>query len=116
MVVDFEIVENEVGDVKIIKVIGELDALVSPKFKEKLSKAVETGSKKIIIDFENLIHINSLAMGILRSQLKVLEKKGGEIKIVQLNDHIKEIFEMIGLDEIIDIYETEEDAIEAFKK
>ena len=35
MVENFDIIEKNVGDIKVIKVIGELDALVAPKLKER---------------------------------------------------------------------------------
>lgn len=116
MTVDFEIIEKNIGDIKVLKIIGELDALVAPKLKDKISKYVETDKTKFIIDFEDLVHINSLAMGILRGKLKIVKENGGDIKLIKLNDHIKTIFEMIGLDEIFEIYETEEEAIASFNQ
>lgn len=115
MVVNFDITEKNVGDIKVIKVSGELDALVAPKLKERITKLVEMDVTKFIIDFEDLVHINSLAMGILRGKLKVVKDIGGDIKLIKLNENIKTIFEMIGLDEIFEIYETEEEAVESFK-
>jgi anti-sigma B factor antagonist len=112
---EFDIIEKNLGKIKILKVIGELDALVAPKLKEKITKTEEDDCKNFIIDFEQLEHINSLAMGILRGKLKAVKEVGGNIKLIKLNDHIKSIFEMIGLDEIFEIYETEEEAIESFK-
>ena len=110
----FEIIEKNTKDIKILKVVGELDALVAPKLKEKITKLTEEDTKKFIIDFEELEHINSLAMGILRGKLKTVKENGGNIKLIKLNDHIKGIFEMIGLDEIFEIYESEEEAVESF--
>lgn len=112
----FDIIEKRNGDVVIIKITGELDALVAPKLKDKITKEMENGSKYFVIDFEELVHINSLAMGILRGKLKLVKDMGGDIKLVKLNDHIKEIFEMIGLDEIFEIYENENDAVESYNK
>lgn len=112
----FDIIEKRNGDVVIIKIAGELDALVAPKLKDKITKEMENGSKYFVIDFEELVHINSLAMGILRGKLKLVKDMGGDIKLVKLNDHIKEIFEMIGLDEIFEIYENENDAVESYNK
>ena len=114
MMVDFEIVEKNLNDIKVIKIIGELDALVAPKLKERISKLVEADTVKFIIDFEDLVHINSLAMGILRGKLKIVKNAGGDIKLIKLNDHIKTIFEMVGLDELFEIYETEEEAVSKF--
>ena len=112
----FDIIEKRNGDVVIIKIEGELDALVAPKLKDKITKEMENGSKYFVIDFENLVHINSLAMGILRGKLKLVKDMGGDIKLVKLNDHIKEIFEMIGLDEIFEIYESESEAVNSYYK
>lgn len=115
MVNNFEILETNVGEIKVLKVVGELDALVAPKLKERITKLVEGDSTKFIIDFEEVTHINSLAMGILRGKLKVVKEMGGDIKLIKLNEHIKTIFEMIGLDEIFEIYETEDEAVANFK-
>lgn len=114
MVTNFEIVEKNLGDVKVIKVVGELDALVAPKLKERLIKLIESDTTKFIIDFEELVHINSLAMGILRGKLRSVKEIGGDIKLIKLNDHIKTIFEMVGLDEVFEIYETEDEAASHF--
>jgi anti-sigma B factor antagonist len=115
MVNNFEILEKNLGEIKELKVVGELDALVAPKLKERITKLVEGDSTKFIIDFEEVTHINSLAMGILRGKLKVVKEMGGDIKLIKLNEHIKTIFEMIGLDEIFEIYETEDEAAANFK-
>ncbi len=115
MINNFEILEKNLGEIKELKVVGELDALVAPKLKERITKLVEGDSTKFIIDFEEVTHINSLAMGILRGKLKVVKEMGGDIKLIKLNEHIKTIFEMIGLDEIFEIYETEDEAVANFK-
>lgn len=69
----------------------------------------------MILDCENLVHINSLAMGILRGKLQSVKEIGGDIKIIRLNNHIQTIFDMIGLDEIFEIYATEEEAVVSFR-
>ncbi len=113
---NFDIIEEKIGEVRVIKVVGELDALVAPKLKDKITKEMENGCKNFVIDFEELSHINSLAMGILRGKLKSVKDIGGDIKFVKLNEHIKEIFEMIGLDEIFEIYEDRQEAIDSYNK
>lgn len=113
---NFDIIEKRIGDVMVLKVEGELDALVAPRLKDKITKEMENGTKYFVIDFENLVHINSLAMGILRGKLKLVKDVNGDIKLVKLNEHIKGIFEMIGLDEIFEIYESEQEAIDSYNK
>ncbi|MGL5123465.1 MAG: STAS domain-containing protein [Fusobacteriaceae bacterium] len=115
MTTDFEIIEKNLNNIKVIKIIGELDAFVAPKLKDRIGKLVESDTINFIIDFEELVHINSLAMGILRGKLRIVKEAGGDIKLIKLNNHIKTIFEMIGLDEIFEIFETEEEALKSFK-
>jgi anti-sigma B factor antagonist len=111
---NFEISEKEVNGIVVVKVVGELDALVAPKLKERLNKLIENEKNNFIIDFSELVHINSLAMGILRGKLREAREIGGDIKLINLNDHIKTIFEMVGLDEIFEIYSSEQEALEKF--
>jgi len=112
---NFEILERVKDDVQIIEINGELDAFVAPKLKETFNRLIEKDITKYIVDFKGLIHINSLAMGILRGKLQVVREMGGDIKITNLNKHIQTIFETIGLDEIFEIYKNEEEALKSFK-
>lgn len=116
MITNFEIVEKDVDDIKVLEISGELDALVAPQLKEKLSKLISNDTTKFVINMNGVIHINSLAMGILRGKLRSVHELGGDMKLAGVNPHIMEIFEMIGLDELFDIYEKEEDAIASYKK
>ncbi|MCK5780666.1 MAG: STAS domain-containing protein [Psychrilyobacter sp.] len=111
---NFELIETEVNGIKVIKITGELDAMVAPKLKERLAALVENETYNFVINCEELGHINSLAMGILRGKLREVKGFNGDIKLSNLNDHIKTIFEMIGLDEIFEIYTTEEEALAKF--
>lgn len=115
MVNNFEILEKDVNDIKVLSVVGELDALVTPKLRDRVDKLVEQNVTKFIFNFKKVTHINSLAMGFLRGKRKNLNEIGGDIKIVGLNGNIREIFEMIGLDEVFEIYNKEEEAVENFK-
>lgn len=113
---EFSLVEKREDGVVIINVSGELDALVAPQLKDKISQDMEDGENKFIINFEEVVHINSLALGILRGKLKSTREAGGDIKLVKLSEHIKSIFEMIGLDELFEIYDEENGALESYKK
>ena len=75
---------------------------------------MELYKKNFVLDFEGLSHINSLAMGIIRGRLKDIREKNGDIKLIKLNDHITTIFEMVGLDELFQIFNTEEEALNSF--
>ncbi len=114
MLTNFDLTSENKNGVTVVRVKGELDALMAPKLKDLLIKEGETGKNKFVIDFNELIHINSLAMGILRGRLREVRETGGDIKLANLNPHIATIFEMVGLDEIFEIYSSEEEALQKF--
>lgn len=113
---NFEIHDQIKNDIVVLNVSGELDALVAPKLKEIFGNFIDKDMVNFIVNCKDLVHINSLAMGILRGKLQILKEIDGDIKIACLNEHIRTIFETIGLDEIFEIYETEEEAISSFSK
>lgn len=112
----FEIKKKIVDDIQILQIIGELDALVAPSFKEEISAAFKNNFINIIIDFKELSHINSLGIGILVSKLREIKTKNGTIKLVNLTKHTSTIFEVIGLNEIFEIFTSESEALKSFKK
>ncbi len=114
MLTNFDLTSENKNGVIVVRVKGELDALMAPKLKELLIKEGEIGKNKFVIDFNELIHINSLAMGILRGRLREVRETGGDIKLANLNPHIATIFEMVGLDEIFEIYSSEDEALQKF--
>ncbi|MGM0507970.1 MAG: STAS domain-containing protein [Fusobacteriota bacterium] len=116
MLTNFELeVEEKENDIVIMKIKGELDALVAHELKQKFIDLLEEDKKNFIVDFSELTHINSLAMGILRGRLKDAQSSGGDIKLSNLNDHISNIFEMVGLDELFEIYDSNDEAVKAYK-
>ena len=81
---NFEILERIKDDVQIIEINGELDAFVAPKLKETFNKLIEKDINKYIVDFKGLIHINSLAIGILRGKLQVVREMYGFTDIFRI--------------------------------
>ena len=112
----FEINKKVVDNIQIFSIIGELDALVAPDFKEEIDNAFKSKFVNIIIDFKESTHINSLGMGILVSKLREVKLINGDIKLINLSKHINTIFEMIGLSELFEIFTSETEALNSFKK
>lgn len=114
MLIPYEVTEEEIDDIYIIRISGDVDASVSPYLKERLIAIQATGMYNFIIDFNGVTHINSLAMGILRARLLEARKHNGDIKLINLNIHILTLFSHIGLDELFEIYSSEKAAMDKF--
>lgn len=91
------------GDIRIIRVVGEVDASSSIELDTELKKAIEGGDKKIIVDCSNLNYISSAGLGVFMSYIQDI--KANEIKMVicGLNDKVHNVFEILGLDQLMQI-------------
>lgn len=94
----------------IIVVDGELDASSSIMVDNALQHAFEQGSKKILIDCKDLHYISSPGIGVLTSRLDECEETGTQIVLYQMNDKVLNVFQILGLDQLIPIKKTKEEA------
>ncbi|MBN2071731.1 MAG: STAS domain-containing protein [Candidatus Krumholzibacteriota bacterium] len=92
----FDIRKDENG---IIKFQGKLDASKVEKARAVLDAV--TGSASI--DFGELDYISSAGLGILLATQRRLMKSDDRLKLLNLNQHIRNIFKIAGFDLIFDI-------------
>lgn len=93
------------GDKKVVVTPeGEIDFTNSEKFKEEVLDLIKEGFEELVINFGKVDSIDSSGLGKLLLFHKELKDKGGKFKIVKVeNEYIKKMFDMINLDQIIDI-------------
>jgi anti-anti-sigma factor len=101
-------IASEVGndDYKVVKFSGEFDKAGYSEIKPNLDEVVQNFSaKNLIFDFGNLKFINSEGIGYLMEVHTHLMNRDKRLVIVDLNDHVKDIFTTIGISEIISVYD-----------
>jgi anti-sigma B factor antagonist len=81
----------------------ELEGRLDASQEEKASSVLDTLDQSTVVDFGDLKYIASAGLGILLRAQKRLMGKGHTLKIINLNPHIREIFEMAGFDRIFQI-------------
>ena len=80
---------------------GRLDTNTSVELDAALNPVID-GINELVFDLEKLEYISSAGLRVLLATHKSLSKKGG-MKVIHVNDYIREIFEDVGFDEILDI-------------
>jgi len=65
----------------------------------------------MIIDFENLDYISSAGLRIILKTAKELKRNHGDIVLCAMQDYVKEVFEISGLDTFLSITQTMEQAL-----
>ena len=93
----------EEDSVQCFNIIGEIDAFTAPVLKEQLAAAQRLQGLQAEIDLSDVDYIDSTGLGVFVGFYKALKVNGGYMKIIGVNDRLKRLFEITGLDEIIDI-------------
>ncbi|UCZ53688.1 STAS domain-containing protein [Bacillus shivajii] len=94
---------QEQNNADVVYLTGEVDVYTSAKLKESLAPLTEKGQNTLIVDLSQVSYIDSTGLGIFIGALKSVDKAGGTLKISGVNDRVKRLFEITGLNEVIDI-------------
>jgi anti-sigma B factor antagonist len=97
---------NEQEVTKSLKLAGEIDAYTAPKLKEALLPLVKNRQATVIVDLEDVNYMDSTGLGVFISALKATKEFESELKLVSLQDRVRRLFEITGLDNIINIDST----------
>ncbi len=84
-----------------VKVEGRLDTATAPALEEELAEVMEE-AEELVFDLEGLEYMSSAGLRILLATQKKMAQKGG-MKVVNVNDVIKEIFDITGFSDILTI-------------
>ncbi len=93
---------------------GRLDALMARQLGIALEQHLSQGATRLIIDFKHTRYISSHGLRILLKTHKHARANGGGLKLCGLTPRLLEIFGMAGLDRVFEIFETVEQAEQAF--
>lgn len=99
--------------ISLIEISGELTGAAEKMLMEAYTQAVTPETRTIILNFEQLIYMNSSGIGLLVTLLIRATRQGQRLATVGLNAHYCHIFELTSLNEAIGIYPTEADALAA---
>jgi len=95
---------------QIIKFVGEFDKAGHADVRDDLNSKVRAFDKRFLVfDFTELKFINSEGIGYLMEVHAHLLKQDKKLVIIGVNDHVKDVFETIGINEIVSIYDSLED-------
>lgn len=102
------------SDILIVHMKGELDHHSSEEVRNIIDDRLDRESIiKLIMDFSEVIFMDSSGIGVVIGRYKKLSSKNGSICITNVRDTVKRVFELSGMFKIINIYDNVEKAIES---
>jgi|SRR5438445_1967058 len=79
-----------------------------------IHELVDSGEKKVLLNLANVTHIDSSGLGELVAGHATLEKNGGEMKLLGLNDRVTELMMITKLLIVFDVFDDEQTAVASF--
>ncbi|EKB48390.1 STAS domain-containing protein [Cecembia lonarensis] len=107
-------IENiDQNDHIVLQLKGEIDASNSVDLDAAIQEMLNKGAKKILVDCAQLEYISSAGLGVFMSYLEEFQEKDVQIVIFGLLEKVHQVFVILGLDKLITIKTTQQDALEA---
>ena len=99
------------GEIVVVDVEGQLIVGNRQELKQKVLDELERGERRFLIDFAQTGYIDSSGLGVLVSLSKKIREQGGELRLANLNEDLRTLFELTKLDTLFNISDSREDAL-----
>ncbi len=105
---------EEKSGISIFRVAGDIDINSSPEVKKFLDKTISPKNNRVVINLKEVGYVDSSGLATLVEILKNLRAYGGTLKLTNLSNKVRGLFEITKLDKLFDISAHEDDALSSF--
>ena len=113
MVIEMRII----GDVRILDCNGKIRlGEGTTAIRKAVLDALEAGTKKLILNFEEIDYIDSSGVGALLSAYTSVANAGGKMKLLHLTARIRELLMITKLLTVFEAHDDEQEAIASFQR
>ena len=110
--VSFEIRTQDGVDV--VDISGQLDAFTTPDVKAEFKKLTDARHYKLALNFSDVDYVNSTGIGAIVAVAQQVRRRKGDLKLFGMKADIKKVFDLVGASKILEIFETEQEALKSF--
>ncbi len=106
--------QERLNDVAICTPEGEININTSPELRKIFEGLVRSNEKKVLINFTGVAYIDSSGLATLIEMLQRLKSIGGRMRFSNMEQKIKNIFEITKLYKLFEIFDNQEAALNDF--
>jgi len=88
---------------------GELDVQSVPELRARLAEAIDAGKTSIVVDLAEVSFIDSLSLSALVGARRRLDDLG-RLAIVAVHEYVLLILQATGLEQVLDVFATRDEA------
>jgi len=84
------------------------------KLRQVVQELMGQGYKKLLLNMENVLHVDSSGIGELMGCYSSVQKQGGQLKLLHLHKNVRNLMEITRLYSIFDTFEDLTVALQSF--
>ena len=108
---------ERVGDVNIIRVRDKkLTSHEAPEMKTALLGLTLEDDERFLLNLDEVENMDSTGLGSFLFGIRQAENRGKDMRFCKLRDKIRFLIRIAHLEQVIQVYETEEEALEDFQR
>lgn len=96
----------------ILKIKGDVDLYSSPQVRKEIIALVNRKSANLMVDLAQVTYMDSSGVATLVEALQLANKNGGKLRLFNLRQATRDVFELSRLDKVFEICENEQQALE----
>ena len=99
-----EISEHAEGTIPVVAITGDVDLESSPKLRDFLKPKSAQKTPKLLLDFSGVNYIDSSGLATLIEYFQAVQGFGGKMALASLSPRVKNVFEIVRLEQIFSLY------------
>lgn len=105
--------EDITGEVTVLEVKGRIDSTTAPVLGEKLTGALATPQRRLVLDLRQLEYISSAGFRVLLLAAKRAEEAGSRFVLCSVSGKVRQLFDLGGFLDLFPISASREEGIVA---
>ena len=86
------------------------------EIKQATRRLVADGIRRVVLNLEKVTYTDSSGMGEIIACYTILQEHHGMLKLTQVPPRVLELLRITKLDTVVEIFTTEDEAVESFRK
>jgi anti-sigma B factor antagonist len=109
-----EISSSDMKRVQLFEVMGRVDSTNAAELGSAMDRSVDDGKTNLVLDLGGVEYMSSAGLREMVRVLKRVKRSGGDLRIANPSERVREVLELAGLDSIFEIYPTQVEAVGSF--
>ena len=109
---------TNINDILVVRLkdSNRLNSMITEAVKEALLKFFNKPNTNLVFNLEGITFIDSSGFGVFLSAMKAANNNYGQFKICQVNSDVMELFKLLQLHHVFEIYDELDSCLKSFNQ